>query len=197
MKKQLLLLLLPFILPLLCESQKLHFDSTFGINGIDSFNISRSGFSEASAISFDKNGNAIFAGSSDRIINVAAKSFYAYKINQSGVIDKTFGTNGRVDIKIDEKSGSFNRIKASLIDKRGNIYLAGYKDDNNFYRNACIAKLTPDGKVDTTFGDGKGKLIFDLSTYHDEVYNLAIDQDDRIYIAGNVTNSADKRWCSN
>src|SRR3990167_8504500 len=81
------------------------------------------------------------------------------KILPSGSLTPTFGTNGVVT---NPSIGSFDitaAFLASALDSKGNIVLAGSSKDKNGKKHFTLARYTPDGKLDTTFGPDKNGIV--------------------------------------
>lgn len=102
----------------------------------------------------------------------------------SGVLDPTFGTNGCARIDLGGGDGAI----AAGVQKDGSIVLAGIARG---LRAFGVLRLTPDGALDTTFGD-QGVTVVDLikdNYYHEAVYDLAVGADDSILVVGSLSDS--------
>jgi uncharacterized delta-60 repeat protein len=56
-----------------------------------------------------------------------------------------------------------------------------------------LARLNPDGTPDDTFGDGLGKLTADFGTPHQAAYDVLLQPDGKIVVAGVAANSISLR----
>ncbi len=117
----------------------------FGNNGIVQTNIEAISSGESLAISDD--GKIILAGTTT---NNSETKFSVFRFMPNGVIDSTFGTNGRTDIQFAPNDVSYDM----KIDVNGKILLVGRASTGN--GEAGLIRLNSDGSPDTTFApDGK------------------------------------------
>jgi uncharacterized delta-60 repeat protein len=80
------------------------------------------------------------------------------RFTNTGANDNTFGTNGLVTFPI----GSASDVPfAMMIDPDGKIVISGNFADANNVANTFVARLNPNGALDTTFGNG-GRFIRDV-----------------------------------
>src|SRR5262245_1304738 len=99
---------------------------------------------------------------------------------QTNFIDPTFGNNG---ILLHDFCGK-NYTSAAIQQADGKIILIGYADEASpFLENFAIARYKPDGIVDSSFS-GDGIDTIDLNHYLDEAFDVAIDDQGRILLAG-------------
>ena len=68
----------------------------------------------------------------------------------------------------------------------GKIVLAGHSTADGVNPNTTLARLNPDGTVDTSFGGGTGYVVQSLSAYGDEARGLALQPDGKIVTAGPI-----------
>jgi uncharacterized delta-60 repeat protein len=105
------------------------------------------------------------------------------RFNMDGSWDTTFGLGGNTPIDI----GGGDAL-ALAIDGSGRIIVAGYWENAlpppDDYEDFAVARLTPDGALDTTFGGGDGKVITDFGGTEDIGYAVTVDSHDRIIVAG-------------
>lgn len=100
-----------------------------------------------------------------------------------GAIDRTFGDGGAVTIDV---GGDVALASGVAVDSTGRIIVTGTVMDPETSRDVYVVRLLPDGSPDASFGDG-GVATADLSDGHvDEAYDLAVDADDDIVVAGSV-----------
>jgi uncharacterized delta-60 repeat protein len=105
----------------------------------------------AQVIAAQNDGAVLVAGALNG--DVAVRRF-----TNTGANDNTFGTNGLVTFPI----GSANDVAfAMLIDPDGKIVISGSFVDANNLTNTFVARLNPNGALDTTFGNG-GRFIRDV-----------------------------------
>lgn len=100
-----------------------------------------------------------------------------------GIIDSTFGVNGKV-------TTSFNSFacvaRAIAVQSDGKIVVAGESNNGTFNRFA-VARYLADGTIDNQFGTG-GKITFSIGTGNSIARSIAIQNDGKIIVAGNLEN---------
>jgi uncharacterized delta-60 repeat protein len=104
-------------------------------------------------------------------------------------LDLSFGSNGVAQIAFGLKdttsSSEDDEIAAIAIQPDGKIVVAGYENPENYVYHAEIARLLPNGTIDTAFGgNGNGLIAFNDSATTSAIYALAIDPGARIVFAG-------------
>jgi uncharacterized delta-60 repeat protein len=128
-----------FVLAMMDSSGNPH--PAFGNNGIVETNIeAKYNFSGGESLALTADGKIILAGTTP---NSDLTKFSAFRFHMNGVIDSTFGTNGRTDIEFGAGGDLCYDMK---IDNDGKILLIG--EGNN---QPGLARLNPDGTPDTTF----------------------------------------------
>lgn len=102
--------------------------------------------------------------------------------NAAGVLDPTFGTNGRV---VTDFFGRQSHAHSVVVQPDGKIVVAGYVLDLNYIQNTdlAIVRYNPDGSLDTSFGNG-GKVITAVKALNDAAYAVTIQPDGKIIVAG-------------
>jgi len=90
------------------------------------------------SLELDSNGNIYLGGHSDR-------NFALAKYTSDGELDTSFGGG---DGMITTDFGGVDTTGGLKLDGSGNIYLGGFSDGN-----FIVAKYTPNGELDTSFGD--------------------------------------------
>ena len=102
---------------------------------------------------------------------------------QSGNLDSTFGTNGKV------VGFGFGECFASAIQQDGKIIAAGRSDLNGGRDNFLIVRYLSNGELDSSFGSN-GKVVTGFvdankGDYdYEAVYSISIQSDGRIIVAG-------------
>lgn len=152
-------------------------DTTFSGDGrlITNFG----GVDEAYDVAVQSNGKIVVAGTkcnSDFTVCDAALARY----NANGTLDATFGVKGKV---LTDYGGGNNGSRGIAIQPDGKIVLAGSMwngTDNDF----AVYRYNPNGTLDTTFS-GDGMAHGPVGTGRQDIaYDLAIQKDGRIVIAG-------------
>lgn len=97
----------------------------------------------------------------------------------TGTLDPSFGTGGIVQTLV---NGYTTTGRALILQPDGNLLAGGYAHDGTRFVFA-LARLTPDGALDPSFGTG-GFVTTALSTSEAACFGLAIQPDGRIIAAG-------------
>jgi uncharacterized delta-60 repeat protein len=110
-----------------------------------------------------------------------AYDFALARYNANGSLDTAFGNGGVVTADF---SGGYDRIRALAIDGNNNIVAAGVTGGTAAAsHNFAVARFTPSGQLDSTFGNG-GKVTTDIFGNWDDCYALAIQADGKILADG-------------
>jgi uncharacterized delta-60 repeat protein len=121
-----------------------------------------------------------------------------------GRLDPTFGDGGRVFLgwDADPNVTPYDVAIAVLAPSDGSVILIGNGSDSGVnygsYSAICIAKLTPAGTFDTSFGNdlttlGQSKIHGGGATYQITATSAALQSDGKIVIAGNVLYASGKQ----
>src|SRR5262245_48826841 len=105
-----------------------------------------------------------------------------------GDLDLSFSFDGKQTVGFDLGGFKSDELVAVAIDGQGRIVLAGSADVGNFTSDFAVARLNPDGSLDTTFsGDGKQTVAFNLGGGNqDRAHAVALDAQGRIVLAGSA-----------
>lgn len=162
-------------------------DAGFGSGGqvllsADSVGGVATGLSVIFAAALQNDGRLIVVGQgSDR-------GFAFMRLLANGAIDTGFGSNGRAHVKFSGPSG-YDEPFALAVQGNGKIVAAGYVDGPN--EDFAVARLLPNGAVDTGFGDGAGRVIHAVSpTTLDRVHGVALAPSGKLVLAGYVQDPA-------
>lgn len=140
-------------------------DSTFNFDGIAMFD-DTSGFGSINDMGLQSDGKIILGGRSD------LNDFVFYRFTTAGLLDSTFGTNGRTVVDIFYQD-FMTDLKVQDDDK---IIACGYTD------HAAIVRLNADGSLDTSY-DNDGIALYGMDNV--EFWSLALDGDN-IIAAGRI-----------
>lgn len=122
-------------------------DSGFGNGGIVTINIGGSaGVDSGAGIALQPDGKILIAGAGTA---QGKLDFAVVRLNANGSPDPTFGQNGVVTLPI----GSAAYATAVLLDRSGDIDVGGIAQMNGI-NHFAVARLTPSGTLDTSFGSG-------------------------------------------
>jgi uncharacterized delta-60 repeat protein len=156
-------------------------DAGFGTNGIARYETDRV-WDEVREIALQPDGRIVAVGL------VAPRAgpygFLVIRLEPNGDEDRSFGSNG-VALGLDF-GGVEHFGRAVAIQPDGHIVVGGFASDGSF-GDFAIARLTPDGVLDTGFGEA-GRLRIDFFGAGDEVNAIAIQADGAIIAAGSARN---------
>lgn len=146
-----------------------------------------SGFTALAVQSDDK---IVVAGYVDRAANYA---FLVERLNPDFSLDLGFGQQGRTFVDFDLGMAGFDDdlAWAVALQKDGRILVAGSAAYASFDDDMAVARLTPAGALDPTFGPGgtgKATAFFDLSAgdKRDSARGVAADPLGRILLGGSA-----------
>jgi uncharacterized delta-60 repeat protein len=104
--------------------------------------------------------------------------FIVARYTASGALDPTFGVGGKA--VLDMGPGSYNEIWDMALQADGKIVLSG-----NIDSVSAVARLNPDGTLDTTFGTN-GAVTTLFSGQGGRSFGVAIQADGKIVTAGTI-----------
>jgi uncharacterized delta-60 repeat protein len=138
-----------------------------------------------SAVAFQNGGVIVARGD--------GTAFVARRYRRDGTVDSTFGTDGVVRTDFTPSADAltaYARVNDIAVQDDGSFVLAGVRGHNVDFgispQNVfAIARYTPDGQLDTTFGNG-GRVTLSIGTLvNNDVANaVAIQPDGKIVVAG-------------
>jgi uncharacterized delta-60 repeat protein len=154
-------------------------DSSFGNNGkfTNDF-LGRGGRANAAVLQPD--GKIVLAG----LVRAGNYSdFGLMRLNPDGTLDSTFGEGGTV--LIDFLNETIEYANAIAVQRNGKIVVAGLVLTETNGSDFAIARVTSNGALDVSFGDG-GKTTIDFFNLIDAVHGIAIQDSGKIVVAGSA-----------
>jgi uncharacterized delta-60 repeat protein len=142
------------------------------------------------AVQVQADGKILIAGYANHLSAING-DMLAVRLLASGAPDTSFGTGGFTWIAYDQGGSLFDGANAIAVDSMGRIVLAG-SFDNIFSTDMAIARLLPNGQIDTSFGlMGRASVNYgsDHSTLNRtaaHASSVAILPGDRILLAGDA-----------
>jgi uncharacterized delta-60 repeat protein len=111
-----------------------------------------------------------------------AADFALVRYLPSGSVDTSFGPSVTGKVTVD--FGFKDVAEGVAIDAQGRIVVVGTSDEGDD-RDWVVARLNPNGTLDTTFGpDHTGKIRMGFGGDYDEAHDVAIDALNRIVVVG-------------
>jgi uncharacterized delta-60 repeat protein len=153
-------------------------DSAFGVNGkvTTNFTVLNADSSDDKAYAITLQGDKIvLAGSSNG-------DFALARYTADGVLDQTFGVNGKMTMgfNIDLDGGSNDEARSIVL--QGDKIVVGGSSNGDF----ALARYTADGRLDFSFGVN-GKVTTDFNNSDDQAHAILL-QGDKIMAAGYTNN---------
>jgi uncharacterized delta-60 repeat protein len=130
------------------------------------------------SIALQPNGKIVLGGYT--VTATHAKDFGLMRLNANGVLDTTFGTNGKVITTLsDTRSDIIDKV---LIMPNGNIVAGGYTSFE-FDPRLAAARYLPNGVLDTSFGSN-GIIIPNHSAF--PRCDIALQTDNKLIMVGQL-----------
>jgi uncharacterized delta-60 repeat protein len=95
------------------------------------------------------------------------------RLTANGQLDSTFGVGGKATVDF---SGLTDTAKSVELQSDGKIVLIGLTNSNSSNQNLGMARLLPNGTLDTAFGQG-GKVVSDFSSAAERGFDGVIQFD--------------------
>jgi uncharacterized delta-60 repeat protein len=141
------------------------------------------GWSEGFAVTLQADGKIVVAGdgaTGNHQSTGFQKDFLVARYNPDGTPDTSFN-NGSGSILIDISSGSWDQAHGVAVDGSGRIVVGGswrqtVTSQTSVYGSA-VARLNPDGTLDTSYGTNGVKTGASFTTTGYDVYGLAVGND--------------------
>ena len=134
---------------------------------------------EPHGIAVQNDGRIVVVGSSN---NGSDDDLAVVRYLSDGTLDTTFDSDGRTTISVGHGDDGAYGV---AVQDDGKIVVAGYThtDDNT---DVAVVRLTVDGALDHEF-DTDGQVVLDIAGGDDQAFQVQIDGDGRIVIAGYLT----------
>ena len=178
-------------------------DPTFNAQATPGYNLymlpgqQSDNFVEGTALAFQEEGNQekiILAGAEAPSGLGGQSDFIVIRFDADGRLDTSFGDGGFATITFPDSNGiSYDdEAYAVAIDANNNILVAGTATDANNDTEFAVARLTPDGELDQTFGGENGQpgtYMFPVGNavngeYDSEARAMGIDSYGNIVLGG-------------
>ena len=131
-------------------------DNTFNKTGVKTVSFSGGLHEYINGMTIQPDGKIIVAGNSCNSEETKC-NFAIARLNSNGTLDMTFNTTGKRIVDF----GAVDRGNSIALQTDGKIIMAGIKTTSTT-SNFALARLNPNGTMDTTFA-GTGKKVIDIS----------------------------------
>ena len=183
MKKLILLFL---FLSVNAFSQAGSFDTTFDMDGKNTYCFPANEYHPAIDAGFQSNGKIVYLG-----VNVLSCAVDLVRFNSNGSLDTTFGSNGVILNSICNAFPNFGYDASQMvIQSDDKILIMGLQQNTTYPNGYWIARLTPDGTLDATF-NGTGYKDLSFGTIQDKGLSIALQTDGKILVGGTSGNTAE------
>ena len=107
------------------------------------------------------------------------------RYNASGVLDPSFGTNGKATVAV---SAGRDEGRAIALQSDGKIVAAGVNLSSSAADPVAIVRLNVNGTLDTAFGTGG--IVQNLPIVVEDAFGLSLDSSGKIVTGGRIFNTA-------
>ncbi len=120
-------------------------------------------------------------------------TFALARYNSNGTLDNSFGIGGKVATPI---GATDNSAAYAVAQQSSGKYVAGGTRINSTSDDFALVRYNTNGTLDTSFGDfgSNGIVITDVSGRGDYAYDLAIQTDNKILLAGESYNGTNYEY---
>lgn len=173
-------------------------DTSFGTSGYALIEPPGAGFFGSGSALLQPDGAMVVVG---RCQPASITQMCAFRFTASGSADATFGSSGSMLVPAISPGGDDRPAKAAVLQPDGKIVIAGYCLSAATSRDFCLARLNPNGTLDTTFdgpsGTGNGAFAIPVSTSggSDEATALALQPDGKLLVAGMCDRLGSRDFC--
>jgi uncharacterized delta-60 repeat protein len=156
------------------------FDTTFSSDGKATFSAPSASDMEGWDVALQPDGKIVIAGTA---VIGGGEQFAVLRLNANGSVDTAFHADGWSTF--DFGAGSVGHAVA--IQPDGRIVVGGSTDASSAM---AVSRLEANGSLDTSFS-GDGKATFDFIWGYDEGWDVALQGDGKILVAGSATIDGD------
>ncbi|HEU5064712.1 MAG TPA: PASTA domain-containing protein [Gaiellaceae bacterium] len=151
-------------------------DTSFGSGGKVTTSFGPSSHDGANALVRQPDGKLVAAGYTS---DGSGYDFALARYNADGSLDTSFGSGGKVTTPI----GSGHDLAFALVLQPDGKLVAAGDSSNGSDRDFALARYSPNGSLDTSFGSG-GKVTTWIGSGNDSAYALAVQPDGKLVAGG-------------
>lgn len=138
-----------------------------------------------SSMALQSDGKIIVAGNLYNS-SISISRFVLVRYDSNGILDTSFGIDGRVITNISDK---LDRIASILIQSDGKIIASGATSDDATYSDFAMVRYNSDGTLDANFGNN-GVVVTSIKAW-DYANAITLQNDNEIIIAGAISKEFD------
>lgn len=153
-------------------------DPTFDGDGIAYVDDFGSPDDHATSTAVQEDGKILAAGFSS---TVSIGDFVIFRLKTNGKLDSTFNGNGKLRLALSTQEA---RCFTIALQPNGKILMAGSAKLGT-YSDFALARINPDGSVDSTFGVG-GIVVQSLGNVNSRIHAIALQPDGKIVTVGSI-----------
>jgi uncharacterized delta-60 repeat protein len=154
-------------------------DPSFGNAGKVRTDSGLRGLDQARSATLQPDGKIVAAGTMISP-NGGEQRFALVRYNPNGTRDTTFSDDGRQTIDFGSCCQSANKV---LLQADGKIVAVGYANTESSDSDFLLARINPDGQLDTTFGTG-GKVRTSFGTLNGGANGAVLQSDGKVVAVG-------------
>jgi uncharacterized delta-60 repeat protein len=159
-------------------------DPSFGNGGIVNTSFGGGYGSKAHSILLQPDGKIVLGGD-------CYSDFELARYNNDGSLDTSFSGDGKIMIIFNPNYNS--SCQSIALQPDGKIIAAGYADNGASSDDFALARLKPNGTLDTSFS-GDGKVSVPIGNSYDQISDIVIQPDGKIVAAGDVYGTSSTRF---
>jgi uncharacterized delta-60 repeat protein len=156
-------------------------DSTFGVGGKVNIDMGPGSYNEVWDLVLQPDGK-ILAGGNIEHGSPTFGDFAVVRYNTDGTLDTGFGVDGVATTSF----GFSDRGFGIALQPDSKIVIAGGSSGGNSNSNFAVARFTPEGVLDSAFGNG-GKAQTDIPGSYDYAEDVVVQPDGKIILAGRTS----------
>jgi uncharacterized delta-60 repeat protein len=154
-------------------------DTSFGIAGKVRTDFGDQGFDRSRSAVLQPDGKIVVAGFATSR-GGGVQNFAVARYTSAGVLDTGFSNDGKMQIDFGDCCQSANKV---LLQSDGKIISVGYANTEDSDSDFLLARLSPRGSLDTTFGVG-GKVRTSFGDLNGGANGAALQADGKIVAVG-------------
>jgi uncharacterized delta-60 repeat protein len=154
-------------------------DTTFGVGGRVRTDFGDQNFDRARSAALQPDGRIVAAGFAISQ-NGGVQNFAVARYTSNGILDTTFSRDGKTQIDFGNCCQSANKV---LLQSDGKIITVGYANTEDSDSDFLLARLSPRGSLDATFGVG-GKVRTSFGDLNGGANGAALQSDGKIVAVG-------------